>query len=92
MQYEISIKNFSKIALKGINLRQCSVNKDMFLDSLHTENTQFVKQTTMSYSKKHSSMTIASYDKKLFNNVYTKMMVDDDKITCHPIKYKNKYV
>ena len=91
--YHVFDKNSgcSKMALKGIQ-KESSITQKDFLDLLYKEEQVIRKQVRFQYSKRTDMMTVVSQEKKALNSIYTKMCVDDDRVSITPLNRNGKFL
>ena len=82
---------FSKRAMKGIKQDSPICHQD-FLDSLYENETLTSDQRRMQRHKQSGLMGVVSIKKNALNNVYTKLHVEENGITCSPLKLNGNYL
>ena len=79
------------MALKGIH-RETNISQNDFLQSLYKEEPVIRSQVRFQYSKKKDMMTVLAQEKKAINSIYTKMYVEDDRVSIKPLFRDGKYL
>ena len=81
----------SKIAMKGIQKESNITQKD-FLDLLYKDEQVVRNQVRFQYSKQHDMMTVVSQEKKALSSIYTKLCVQDDRVSIKPLSRNGKFL
>ena len=82
---------FTKRAMKGIKQDSPVYHQD-FLDALYDNQNLTSDQRRMQRHKKSGLMGVVSIKKNALNNIYTKLNVESDRITCTPLKLNGNYI
>ena len=60
------------------------LRKEQYIRSLYENESGSAGVKSLQFNKQANAMLVQTVTKKLLNNVYTKMKVHDNKVTCTP--------